>query len=180
MRRVLLLGRRRCIARFIVPHHRISCHFSSNPKEEKAHVVLGVGRTCTKDELREAYYLKAKACHPDTNRYDPEAKENFTRLSKAYQELLTDILEREASGEKISTNIGEYFTCPTLGHHKSTNLECQIENCPFCAMFGSAGGGSYTEPGLDPAAPKNRPQRKSDKTSILGKKLPPVTPLFRR
>jgi len=78
-------------------------------------------------------------------------------------------------------DIGDYFTCPTLGHHKSANMACQIKNCPFCAMFGGAGGGgAYTEDAFDPSKPKNRPIAKSAKTSIKGKKLPPLKPLFRR
>eukprot|EP00467_Chlorarachnion_reptans_P025138 CAMPEP_0114500440 /NCGR_PEP_ID=MMETSP0109-20121206/7963_1 /TAXON_ID=29199 /ORGANISM="Chlorarachnion reptans, Strain CCCM449" /LENGTH=137 /DNA_ID=CAMNT_0001678097 /DNA_START=320 /DNA_END=733 /DNA_ORIENTATION=- len=134
----------------------------------------------TKSQLRNAYFVKAKACHPDVNQFNPGAKEEFSRISRAYQQLLGEILEKEASGEQIKETIGDYFTCPTLGHHKSGNMKCQIENCPFCAMFGEAGGGNYYEAALDPSVSKPRDWAKSKKTSIKGKKLPPVQPLFRK
>eukprot|EP00471_Norrisiella_sphaerica_P013257 CAMPEP_0184503740 /NCGR_PEP_ID=MMETSP0113_2-20130426/52069_1 /TAXON_ID=91329 /ORGANISM="Norrisiella sphaerica, Strain BC52" /LENGTH=60 /DNA_ID=CAMNT_0026893289 /DNA_START=657 /DNA_END=839 /DNA_ORIENTATION=- len=60
-------------------------------------------------------------------------------------------------------------------------MECQIENCPFCAMFGgSGGGGSYSEDALDPTSAPKRPWTKSKESSLKGKKLPPVQPLFRK
>mmetsp|Transcript_15169 Transcript_15169/g.30705 ORF Transcript_15169/g.30705 Transcript_15169/m.30705 type:complete len:103 (-) Transcript_15169:420-728(-) len=99
MRRVTLRflrwnPRRTCLRRF--------CSSTSAEEPVPAHVLLGVGRTCTKEELRNAYYLKAKACHPDVNQFNPEAKENFTLISRAYQTMLNKILEREASGERMA------------------------------------------------------------------------------
>eukprot|EP00465_Bigelowiella_longifila_P014438 CAMPEP_0185277944 /NCGR_PEP_ID=MMETSP1359-20130426/59820_1 /TAXON_ID=552665 /ORGANISM="Bigelowiella longifila, Strain CCMP242" /LENGTH=141 /DNA_ID=CAMNT_0027872261 /DNA_START=79 /DNA_END=501 /DNA_ORIENTATION=- len=128
------------------------CSSAGKEEGEPAHKLLGLKtKTPTKDELRNAYFLKAKACHPDVNNHNPEAKETFTKISKAYQELLQQVFEREESGESVRDHVGDYFTCPTLGHHKSANMKCQIENCPFCAMFGEAGGGSYYEEALDPS-----------------------------
>mmetsp|Transcript_25268 Transcript_25268/g.44920 ORF Transcript_25268/g.44920 Transcript_25268/m.44920 type:complete len:195 (+) Transcript_25268:50-634(+) len=158
---------------------RMFCQKVEEGEEEAAHVLLGVERSCTKEDLRKAYYDKAKHFHPDANRFDPNAKEMFTKISEAYQEMLMKILEIEASGGRIQSDIREYFTCPTLGHHKSANsMKCQIVNCPFCKMFDGMGGGNY---GADPADIVPRRNREWTKKNVKKKevKLPKMKPLWK-
>ncbi|GEO81320.1 DnaJ C-terminal domain-containing protein [Pararhodospirillum oryzae] len=53
------------------------------------YVVLGVARTATPDEVKNAYRKLARSMHPDVNRSDPRAEERFKEVSSAYH-LLSD------------------------------------------------------------------------------------------
>lgn len=48
---------------------------------------LGISRDATQDEIKKAYYAKAKECHPDKNKGNPEAAEKFKKISQAYEVL---------------------------------------------------------------------------------------------
>ncbi|MBI4725176.1 MAG: J domain-containing protein [Rhodomicrobium sp.] len=49
--------------------------------------ILGVNRTATNDEIRRAYRKLAKDLHPDQNKGDPNAEEQFKRVSAAFAVL---------------------------------------------------------------------------------------------
>ncbi|MFW5972094.1 MAG: molecular chaperone DnaJ [Bacillota bacterium] len=55
--------------------------------------VLGVSRDADEDEIKKAYRKKARKLHPDVNKDDPNAEENFKELSEAY-EILSDSNKR--------------------------------------------------------------------------------------
>ena len=55
--------------------------------------VLGVGRDASADELKKAYRQQARKLHPDVNRDDPQAEEQFKELGEAY-EVLNDAQKR--------------------------------------------------------------------------------------
>ena len=51
------------------------------------YAILGVKRTATNDEIRRAYRKLAKDLHPDQNKGDPGAEEQFKRVSAAFAVL---------------------------------------------------------------------------------------------
>ncbi|PKU66681.1 chaperone protein dnaJ 10 isoform X1 [Dendrobium catenatum] len=84
--------------------------------------VLGIGPSATEEEIRKAYYLKARLVHPDKNPNDPKAAERFQALGEAYQ-VLCDPVQRKAYD----------------GHGKSSvSKECMLDpTSVFTLLFGS-------------------------------------------
>jgi len=65
--------------------------------------ILGVSRTSSQDEIRNAYRGLAKKHHPDSNPNDPNAEERFKQINEAYTALYDDEkraeYDRKAFGE---------------------------------------------------------------------------------
>ncbi len=55
--------------------------------------VLGVERDAAAEEIKKAYRQRARRLHPDVNREDPHAEEQFKELGEAY-EVLSDAQKR--------------------------------------------------------------------------------------
>jgi len=56
-------------------------------KDREYYDLLGVSTNADENQIKKAYYKKARICHPDKNPGDEEAKARFQELGKAYQTL---------------------------------------------------------------------------------------------
>jgi hypothetical protein len=65
-----------------------------NIKDRILYDVLGVEPEATASEIKKAYYVKARASHPDRNPDDPDASKKFQKIGDAYQ-VLSDPQMRE-------------------------------------------------------------------------------------
>jgi hypothetical protein len=83
------------------------------PKETEFYDILGVPIDATRSQIKKAYFLKARTCHPDKNPDNPEAEEQFKQLSVAY-EILYDPELREAYHRlgKEGVQQGVHFSDP--------------------------------------------------------------------
>lgn len=68
---------------------------AANPNAEDYYAVLGLSRNCSDDEIRKAYKKAAIRYHPDKNKGDRVAEENFKRISEAFS-VLSDQQKRAA------------------------------------------------------------------------------------
>lgn len=67
-------------------------------KDTAFYDLLGVKPDANKDQVRKAYYKKAKACHPDKHPGDAEKEAEFKAVSEAYQ-----VLSDEESRQKYDS-----------------------------------------------------------------------------
>ncbi len=68
--------------------------------------VLGVSRTASDDEIKQAYRRLARKYHPDVNRGDPQAEARFKEINEAYQ-VLSD-KEQRAKYDRFGSDFRRY------------------------------------------------------------------------
>ncbi|MBD3194934.1 MAG: DnaJ domain-containing protein [Candidatus Lokiarchaeota archaeon] len=56
-------------------------------EKTKDHEILGIEGNATKEQIKSAYYKKAKQHHPDSNKEDPNAQNKFIKIQQAYDNL---------------------------------------------------------------------------------------------
>ncbi len=128
--------------------------------------VLGVQRTATPDEIKQAYRKLARAYHPDMNRENTKAaEEKFKELSEAY-EVLADTEKRrryDAMGfSGVESDFGpQGFTWQNFTH--AGDLEDLFGSSPvFQQLFGNLLGGG----GLFAGVPQGPVQGRNVEVSI--------------
>lgn len=95
--------------------------------------ILGVSRNSSEAEIKKAYRRLAKKYHPDVNKGDKKAEENFKRVSEAY-EVLSDKKKRQ-----------EYDMFGTVGAGAGQQYYSQggpQGGFDFSSFFRGGGGGS--------------------------------------
>ena len=84
---------------------------SKRVRDTELYDILGVSPDATQNEIKKAYFLKARLHHPDKNPDDPSAHEMFQRLGNAYQ-VLSDPSTRERYDAKGAEAVGSDFIDP--------------------------------------------------------------------
>lgn len=118
------------------------------PERRDYYEVLGIPRTASADEVKQAYRRLARAYHPDVNRDNQKAaEEKFKELSEAY-EVLADSEKRQRYDRLgfpgVQSDFGPGgFTWQNFTH--AGDLEDLFANNPlFQQLFGSLlGGGMF-------------------------------------
>mmetsp|Transcript_17071 Transcript_17071/g.25846 ORF Transcript_17071/g.25846 Transcript_17071/m.25846 type:complete len:516 (-) Transcript_17071:151-1698(-) len=111
-----------------------SAESSENEQEKKVkdreyYDLLGVSTNASAQDIKKAYYKKARTCHPDKNPNDPQAAQKFQELGQAYNVLSNDQLR--ASYDK---------------NGKSEDNEEQAQNMDPMVFFNVMFGSTLVEP----------------------------------
>ena len=102
--------------------------------------LLGVSKDASASEIKKAYRKKAVQFHPDKNPDDPNAEDNFKKISEAY-EVLSDDQKRQMYdryGKDAVNGMGAGG-----GHHGFGSMDEAMRT--FMDAFGGGGGGDPFE-----------------------------------
>ena len=96
--------------------------------------VLGVSKTASKDEIKDAYRKLAMQYHPDRNK-SPEAEEKFKEISEAYA-VLSDVEKRSQYDNLGHAGFDQRYTTEDI--FKGADFDSILRDLGF--GFGSFGG----------------------------------------
>jgi DnaJ-class molecular chaperone len=123
------------------------------------YAILGVKRSASNDDIRRAYRKLAKDLHPDQNKNDPKAEEQFKLVSAAFAVLGNpekrkryDAGEIDAMGNERANPFYRDYAAGEAGRggHDSFNPGGADFSDLFGDLFGRRGpGGAFTMRGMD-------------------------------
>lgn len=131
---------------------RTTCAFQTSRRLFDLYSILGVSKTASEDEIRQAYKQKAKKLHPDINKA-ANAHEQFAKLGEAH-EVLSDANKRRNYDQTGIANPQE--------------AEQQAQQQNMFRNFGGRGGGGGVpgyEPPRKPSPLKHKPVKGKDVTA---------------
>ncbi len=111
--------------------------------------VLEVSRTATAEEIKKAYRLKVRTCHPDSHPGDPDAERKFKEVNEAYSVL---------GDQEKRSRYDQFGTADENANPFGGGAEDM-----FGDLFGSFFGGGFTGARSRPDAPR----RGSDLEMVL-------------
>lgn len=96
---------------------------------QKYYDILGVNRNTSENDIKIAYRLLAKKYHPDLNK-EPDAKERFIEIQKAYEKLLNPEIESSGIFDSLFKD-GEIYLVgwKKLVDYEDFNLNREIAIC---------------------------------------------------
>ena len=110
--------------------------------------LLGVSRQASEADIKKAFRRRARELHPDVNRHDPEAEDQFKELAAAY-EVLNDSERRAIYDRYGHEGLRSGGFEPTFGDLSDIFEAFFGRGDPFASMFG--GGRAARSRGEDVA-----------------------------
>ncbi|CAN5116907.1 curved DNA-binding protein [soil metagenome] len=101
--------------------------------------IIGVPRTATTEEIKQAYRKLAHKYHPDISK-DPKGKEKFQEIGEAYA-TLKDAEKRKAYDDLGKHAPGEQFTPPPDWQKHFNAGGSNFDDVDFSDLFAAFGGG---------------------------------------
>ncbi len=103
--------------------------------------VLGVSRTATDEEIKQAYRRLARKYHPDVNQGDPKAEARFKEINEAYQ-VLSD-KEQRAKYDRFGSDFRHYEQAGVGGFDYSSRDFADIFEALFGQRRATGGAGGF-------------------------------------
>ncbi len=112
--------------------------------------ILEISRSATTDEIKRAYRLKVRDCHPDTHPNDPDAERKYKEVNEAFSVL---------GNQEKRQRYDQFGTADDLGGNPFAGGAEDIFSDLFGSMFGGGFAGTRTRP--------DAPSRGSDLQMML-------------
>jgi curved DNA-binding protein len=100
--------------------------------------VLGVNKSATDKEIKQAFRRLAKKYHPDANPDDPQAETKFKEINEAY-EVLSDA-EKRAQYDRFGSGFQQGFGGNGTGYYTNVDFNGESFSDVLENLFGGLGG----------------------------------------